>query len=409
MKKVLVLTPYGVNSKIRHAGGKTSTYYFTSLANNSAIELTFFVLYVRSKDYDNFKLEFARSGDISLSPERNFFGKLSNYFFYKLLAKWLRPLLFEYHHTNGQKTLDLGKALGKAAKNNYAPDVVICDFGDFLLQVHNAKEVFPDAKYVAFAHDYNYKHKRRLYADRPFSKILLDRFFKKEKSSLQAFDLVLPHSSADASAIIEECEIDVSKVKSIVPYFDDYYKIAGRKCSSTHNNTLVYYGAMERPQNYEAVQWFLDNVWQDVLKLYPLLQFVVIGSGLSDKNKQLFLGYKQVEVVGFVQDPSTYFVNALCTAVPLQVGSGIKVKVLEAMSIGLPVLTNEIGIEGIEAEHGTDFLFCKTPQDYLSAISRLYTDLTFRENVINSSLEFINGNFNKERSVEIFNSYIENL
>ncbi|MDE6847680.1 MAG: glycosyltransferase, partial [Lachnospiraceae bacterium] len=57
-----------------------------------------------------------------------------------------------------------------------------------------------------------------------------------------------------------------------------------------------------------------------------------------------------------------------CMAAPLLLGAGIKVKVLEAMSAGVPVLTNDIGIEGIGCRPGQEYLHCETPQDYSAAV-----------------------------------------
>ena len=70
-----------------------------------------------------------------------------------------------------------------------------------------------------------------------------------------------------------------------------------------------------------------------------------------------------ITVTGFVKEISKYFEQSLCLVAPLVLGAGIKIKVLEAMSAGLPVLTNQIGIEGIPAQNGIHYYYCERPQE----------------------------------------------
>ena len=88
----------------------------------------------------------------------------------------------------------------------------------------------------------------------------------------------------------------------------------------------------------------------------------------------------------------------MCMVAPLILGAGIKVKIIEAFFSGIPVLTNEIGIEGIHAENGKDFLFCKTPQDYADAI-KLAVE-TGIESIGTSGKKYAIKNFNIKNSIE---------
>ena len=98
------------------------------------------------------------------------------------------------------------------------------------------------------------------------------------------------------------------------------------------------------------------------------------------------------------EELAPYFEKCMCMVAPLILGAGIKVKIIEAFFSGIPVLTNEIGIEGIHAENGKDFLFCKTPQDYADAI-KLAVE-TGIESIGTSGKKYAIKNFNIKNSIE---------
>ena len=81
-------------------------------------------------------------------------------------------------------------------------------------------------------------------------------------------------------------------------------------------------------------------------------------------------------------------------------GAGIKVKILEAMSAGLPILTNDIGIEGIPAKTNKEYLHCETPEDYAGGIEKLLSDRSFADEMAKNSKELLAKNFNKKESLE---------
>ena len=102
-------------------------------------------------------------------------------------------------------------------------------------------------------------------------------------------------------------------------------------------------------------------------------------------------------ITGFVENVEPYFETALCSLVPLLLGAGIKVKVLESMSAGVPVLTNNIGIEGIPAKDGLEYLHCETADDYISAITKLAGDEKLRNLLSENGRKFIKETFDYER------------
>ena len=167
---------------------------------------------------------------------------------------------------------------------------------------------------------------------------------------------------------------------------------------------ILYYGAMDRKENHSAAIWFVKEV-------LPLLderfQFVIIGS--KPKENLLKLRSERVIVKGFVKNVSEYFAKCLCMAVPLMLGAGIKIKILEAMSAGIPVLTNNIGIEGIYARDEEEYLHCTTKEEYAAKIQMLCEGKIDGGILGKNAKRFIEDRFNIASAAREFMNHMESL
>jgi glycosyltransferase involved in cell wall biosynthesis len=131
--------------------------------------------------------------------------------------------------------------------------------------------------------------------------------------------------------------INESLIKVIIPYFKNISFTDDKK------NLILFYGSMGRKLNYLAAIWFIENVFY---LLNNDFIFVILG---SNPHPDL-LKYKSERIIitGYQTDVKSYFEKALCLVAPLERGAGIKVKVLKALSAGIPVLGTEVAREGID-------------------------------------------------------------
>src|SRR5258708_30935059 len=90
-------------------------------------------------------------------------------------------------------------------------------------------------------------------------------------------------------------------------------------------------------------------------------------------------GRQGVVVTGLVDDVKHYLARAMISIAPLFVGTGTKLKILEALGAGLPVVTTTIGIEGIEAKDGIDLLIADTAEEFADHCTRLLQDAVLRD------------------------------
>jgi len=133
-----------------------------------------------------------------------------------------------------------------------------------------------------------------------------------------------------------------------------------------NNLTFFHLGSMNWQPNIEGMNWFLDNVWKQAAEKYPHLTFVMAGKG----NKALFThrNNKNVQIFDFVEDAQQFMNEHNIMVVPLLSGSGMRIKIIEGLALGKPIITTTIGAEGIEVTHRENILIADTPEEMMQAI-----------------------------------------
>ncbi len=111
------------------------------------------------------------------------------------------------------------------------------------------------------------------------------------------------------------------------------------------DNCFVFYGAWNRKENYEGLEWFLNEIYP---KIQSKVFFKIIGGGLSDQLQKKINIEQGIEYLGFVDDPYTIIASANALIAPVLSGAGVKVKVIEALATGTPVIGTQIAMEGID-------------------------------------------------------------
>lgn len=133
-------------------------------------------------------------------------------------------------------------------------------------------------------------------------------------------------------------------------------------------NSLFHLGSMDWMPNQEGVRWFLDKVWPLVHAQLPQLTLYLAGRKMPEEL--LNLQQDGVKVVGEVPDAMRFIASKQINVVPLLSGSGIRVKIIEAMSAGKVVISTTVGAEGIGYTDGENLLIADTPDQFLSQLKR---------------------------------------
>jgi len=125
--------------------------------------------------------------------------------------------------------------------------------------------------------------------------------------------------------------------------------------------TVTHLGTMFWPPNVEGVIWFAREVFPQVLAQVPEARFVIVGKDPPQEVQDLTLQVRNVQVTGYVPDPEPYLAETAVFIVPLRAGGGMRVKIIDGWSWGLPIVSTSIGAEGIEVADGENILLGDTP------------------------------------------------
>ena len=137
---------------------------------------------------------------------------------------------------------------------------------------------------------------------------------------------------------------------------------------------FVFFGGWDREENYETIEWYLDNVNH----LIPEIKIKVIGGGLPDHLKERLKQYPNFEYLGFVDNPYHIIASAKAEIAPLKKGAGVKVKCIDALGCGTPVVGTEVAFEGIPKEFSEFMIKAERPSDYAEILSKLNISIPSR-------------------------------
>jgi glycosyltransferase involved in cell wall biosynthesis len=136
----------------------------------------------------------------------------------------------------------------------------------------------------------------------------------------------------------------------------------------TPSGAFLFYGAFERPENSFGLEWFVDHVMAMTGKAH---RFLILGGGIPERLREKISRYPTMEMMGFVDDPYPVLASASGLIAPLFHGAGVKVKVLEALACGTPVLGTDVAFEGIDPVGEGAFIHCRTPEEFLAGMARV--------------------------------------
>ena len=136
------------------------------------------------------------------------------------------------------------------------------------------------------------------------------------------------------------------------------------------NHMLTFIGPEGHDPNYDGVMWFLENCWTEVREKNSDYRLRIIGKWSEGTKTHVQETYPNVEFAGFVDDLGMALAGTVMI-VPLRVGSGIRMKILEAGAYGVPVVSTRVGAEGLMINEGEDLLLADDASGFVDAIIKL--------------------------------------
>jgi glycosyltransferase involved in cell wall biosynthesis len=213
-------------------------------------------------------------------------------------------------------------------------------------------------------------------------KWLLDRDWRLlkryEGRVCQEFDAVLAVSEEDKLALSEAIREAGQGARSIlditvIPIAIDADEVrpAPRQPGASH---ILHIGTMYWPPNIDGILWFIREVYPLIRAQRPTAVFDVVGARPPREIADLSRDGTGIHVTGYVEDVTPYLEQAGVMVVPLRAGGGMRVKILNALAQGLPIVSTSLGCEGIQVAPGRDILVADSPQDFAEAVLRVLDD-----------------------------------
>jgi glycosyltransferase involved in cell wall biosynthesis len=157
------------------------------------------------------------------------------------------------------------------------------------------------------------------------------------------------------------------------------------QCDS--KSTILFVGSMDYHANIDAVTWFSRVVWPEIARNHPDLHFAIVGRDPAPAVRAL--ASDRIHITGTVDDVRHFYASAVAAIVPLRSGSGTRLKILEAMAAGVPVVSTRLGAEGIEAEDDVHMLLADSGQEIAAAVRRVASSAETRFRLSLAARSFI--------------------
>ncbi|MBZ0294739.1 MAG: glycosyltransferase family 4 protein [Anaerolineae bacterium] len=197
------------------------------------------------------------------------------------------------------------------------------------------------------------------------------RMLKQYEGELcRKFDAVTAVTEEDRALLMEAGAPDNITVIPIAIDTDEQALI-DRRPSGPH---IVHIGTMYWPPNIQGITWFLDHVYPIIKQEVPDVRCTLIGARPPEQIVERSADDRTLTVTGYVDDPTPFLEDASMTVVPLHAGGGMRVKILNALSQGIPMVSTTVGCEGIKVTHDHDILIADEAEAFAQSSIRLLTD-----------------------------------
>lgn len=254
---------------------------------------------------------------------------------------------------------------------------------------------YSKAKLILRAHNVEYKIWERIAYEtrdpikRWYVKYLTAKLKKYELSMINHFDLIAAVSAQDLEIYRKEGDLKTKVMTSQIGL--DMGKYVNDQHEMSKPLKLGFIGSLDWNPNINGINWFIEKAW-------PLIESsdmnVELGVAGRNPSKRMFeLADRGIQIYGEVKSAIEFMKEQDIMIVPLFSGSGIRVKILEALALKKIVITTSIGLEGIDAKHEEEILIADTPEAFLTSLQKVYHQEFDLESMRQKAKAFVLANF----------------
>ncbi len=224
---------------------------------------------------------------------------------------------------------------------------------------------------------------------RAYLKILTRRIALLEADIVNKYDFLVPITYRDYLSFQDLGNIKPSKVTPVgMP--ESYFK---KTIISGSNPDIFFIGSLDWRPNQDGLVWFIDYIWKRLKASRSSLVFHIAGRNAPNWLRRKFID-NNISFHGEVEDASAFFDEHQIMVVPLFAGSGMRVKIVEAMARSKVVVTTTIGAEGLDIVNGENIMIAEDVEDFIDAIEILLDNSDFYKKLAENSFATAKKNYN---------------
>lgn len=209
-----------------------------------------------------------------------------------------------------------------------------------------------------------------------YSGVQIGRLARFERWALRSVDAVIAVSHADRAIL--QALVEENRPITVIPNTIDVAEYnTPSPVDPTLRHDLVFTGKMDYRPNVDGVLWFAEKVWPTVLRRRPATTWAVVGQRPHPRLGMLG-DVPGVTMSGWVPAVQPYLAGASVYIIPLRIGSGTRLKLIEAMAAGKAVISTTIGAEGFDISPGENIILADRPEEWVEAILDLLDNPTRR-------------------------------
>ena len=183
-------------------------------------------------------------------------------------------------------------------------------------------------------------------------------------------------SKSDLTIVVSEVEVAELAIEAPdakVAVISNIHEVAGDRPAFDDRSGVMFVGGFQHPPNIDAVEYYANEIWPLLTERCPDLETYVIGSRMPDRLKRLGES-RGLKMLGFVEDLTPYYESCMLAIAPLRYGAGVKGKVNQALSFGLPVVGSPVAFEGMGLTHEREVMVAETAEDFAESVAKVCAD-----------------------------------
>lgn len=216
---------------------------------------------------------------------------------------------------------------------------------------------------------------------------------------------------ADLTIVVSEVEVEElsrEAPSSRVIVVSNVHEISDTEISRAGRNGVMFVGGFQHPPNVDAVEFYAEHIWPLFRERCPDVPTYIIGSKMPDRLRELGERHGLV-MLGFVEDLSPYYEKCALSIAPLRYGAGVKGKVNQALSFGLPVVGTPIALEGMGLIDGEHVLMASKPEAFASAMVEAHSGEALWHKLSRNGRASLEGRFTPDVAQNALQSALESV